>query len=78
MLHIVGPFPPARCESCGAVRDEGMPVIKMKPVGRRMTAIRTDATSGPTFASRYECDEDRLDDPVGGMEFMKDKQFRGR
>ena len=32
MLHIVGPFPPARCERCGGVEAEQHgPVIPMRP-----------------------------------------------
>lgn len=32
MLHIVGPFPPARCERCGGEEEKQHgPVIPMRP-----------------------------------------------
>jgi hypothetical protein len=31
ILHIVGPFPPGICESCGAEEATSGPVLPMKP-----------------------------------------------
>lgn len=38
-LHIVGPFPQAECERCGAVEEGRGPIIPMQPRGAtvRMT-----------------------------------------
>lgn len=35
VLWIVGPWPPARCESCGAIEDVPEKVIPMRPTERR-------------------------------------------
>lgn len=36
-LLIVGPFPPANCESCGAVEESNKPIRKMKPIAKKET-----------------------------------------
>ena len=38
----ITPPPPARCSSCGAVEDDGLPTIKMQP-----RAVHNPATRNP-------------------------------
>jgi len=46
VLHIVGPFPPAECESCGATERQGGTFIEMEPK-RHVTTTRTASNNYP-------------------------------